>query len=79
MHPLLLERVGEKRIKSTGYIPPRPFVLPQGLIYAHIFDLLRISPLRRDDFIDAGGRATQEQLPRGLGEGKSDNNNSFIL
>ena len=26
------------------------------------------SPLQRDDCMDAGGRATQEQLPRGLGE-----------
>jgi len=28
------------------------------------------SPLQRDD-LDAGGRATQEQLPRGYGDGKS--------
>jgi hypothetical protein len=35
--PLLLERVGERRIKSTGYIPPHPSLLPQGIgIYTSI-------------------------------------------
>jgi len=28
--PLLLERAGERRIKSTGYTPPHPSLLPQG-------------------------------------------------
>jgi len=28
--PLLLERVGVRRIKSSSYIPPHPNLLPQG-------------------------------------------------
>jgi hypothetical protein len=28
--PLLLERVGERRIKSTSYIPPHPSLLLKG-------------------------------------------------
>jgi hypothetical protein len=28
--PLLLERVGVRRIKSISYIPPHPNLLPQG-------------------------------------------------
>jgi len=38
MLPLLLERVGERRIKSTIYIPPHPNLLPKGEgagAYAH--------------------------------------------
>jgi hypothetical protein len=42
------ERVGVRRIKSTSYIPTHPNLLPQGLIYAHIFNAGRKSPLRRE-------------------------------
>jgi hypothetical protein len=34
--PLLLERVGERRIKSTGYIPTHPSLLPQGRRGTHL-------------------------------------------
>ena len=34
--PLLLERGGERRIKSTGYIPPHPGLLPQGRRRDHL-------------------------------------------
>jgi len=34
--PLLLERAGERRIKSTGYIPPNPSLLPQGRRGVHL-------------------------------------------
>jgi hypothetical protein len=55
-HGAVAERVEERRIKSTGYIPHHliPFdiaqdrLLPQELFYAHILDIRRISPLGRE-------------------------------
>ena len=37
MLPLLLERVGVRRLKSSIYIPPHPSLLPQGRRRIHLF------------------------------------------
>jgi hypothetical protein len=38
------------------------------IVFAHRISVTQL-PLRPDDCTDAGGRATQERLPRGLGRG----------